>query len=343
LADRRYVAAALLLAVTVGSGSALAAGLDPADSVTAALEVYDPLLDEADEDEGLERDPFERANRWTFAFNEGLDRWLLTPITRGYQWLVPGPMRRGVNRVFDNLNAPVIFANEVLQLRPVRATTTLTRFVVNSTFGVVGVFDVADEVMDLPRGEADFGQTLARYWIPRGPYLVVPVFGPSTARDAVGTVVDVALDPLTYIVGPLNLQWQLVRGGSQGLALRDSRSDQLDALRGSSVDFYSALRSAYLQSRHAMELEVRSQATPVEEAAFVEEALPAEESAPVQDPGPEEEPGETPAPADQDSVPDASFSMRSSIAAISASKSSRLTMPENSDLRSASSLTVPSR
>jgi len=330
--DRRLVAAAaLLLALVLAGAVAAEPGPDwppeagAAGDEAAALDVYDPLFDEEDGDEQLENDPFEGANRVTFAFNQQVDYWVLDPITRSYQWLVPSPVRRGVNRVFDNLNSPVIFVNEVLQLRPVPAARTLARFVVNSSFGLAGIFDVGADVMHMPRSEADFGQTLARYRVPRGPYLVVPLIGPSTTRDALGTAVDVALDPLTYIVGPFNFQWQLILGSGQGLALRDANLDALDALRDASVDFYSALRSAYLQTRRAKELQVLGR-SPVE-------ATPA--SAP--------DPMDAPELPDQELVPEASFSMRSSIAAINASKSSRLTMPENSDRRSASSLTVPSR
>jgi phospholipid-binding lipoprotein MlaA len=316
--DPRFAAAALLL-IAFGSGSqpaAAEAGPLPASSeVAPGGDSYDPLFGDDETGETLENDPFEPANRYVFTFNEGVGRYVLDPVTRGYQWLVPPAGRRAVNRVFDNLNAPVRFLNQVLQLRPVPAATTLTRFAVNSSLGIAGVFDVAGEVMKLPPTDADFGQTLARYRVPRGPYLVVPLFGPSTARDAVGTVVDQALDPLTYIVGPLNFQWQLILGGSQGLALRDENLEALEALREASVDFYSALRSAYLQVRLARETEVGYR--PYAQGAG--------------------------GGALQDSAPEASASIRASMAVISASKSSRLTMPENSDLRSASSLTVPSR
>jgi len=293
----------------------------PPDPV-GALDVYDPLFDEEldEEDSELDSDPFEWANRGVFGFNDGLDRWVLDPITRGYQWVVPPPARRGVNRFFANLNSPVVFANQLLQLRPVPAATTIGRFAVNTTFGIAGFFDFADDVMGLGRVEADFGQTLHRYGIPRGPYLVVPLFGPSTARDAVGTVIDQALDPLTYIIGPLNLQWQLILGGGQGLAVREANADAMDALREASVDFYAALRSAYLQSRRARELEIR----PVFSSAPGEKVS---EGVTFQD----------------SSVPVASLAIRSSIAAMSASKFSLLTIPENSERLSASSLTVPSR
>ncbi len=337
---RRLAAAAALWLVLAGSARAeVDTPAEPSGEGAAALEVYDPLFDDEEaEGERLEHDPFEGANRVTFAFNQQVDYWLLDPLTRGYQWLVPGPVRRGVNRVFENLNSPVVFTNQVLQVRPKAAGQTLTRFVVNSTLGVAGIFDVGEEVMGLPAIESDFGQTLARYRVPRGPYLVVPLIGPSTTRDAFGTAVDLALDPLTYIVGPFNFQWQLILGSGQGLALRDANLEALDALREASVDFYSALRSAYLQTRRAKELEVLGPPGEPKAAAALPEA-----SEPELPEAPEPELQEAPQPADQELVPEASFRIRSSIAAISPSKSSRFTIPENSDLRSASSLTVPSR
>lgn len=297
---------------------ATAVGLLPG---SAPAEDYDPLFDdEYLAGDALEHDPLESGNRVIFGFNQQLDDWLLDPVTRAYQWAVPHPVREAVHHFFLNLRSPVVFANEVVQLRPEAAATTFGRFLANSTWGVAGLFDVAESHMDIPRGDADFGQTLARYGVPRGPYVVLPLLGPSTTRDALGRAVDVAIDPVTYLVGPVNLEWQLVRGGSFGLAVRDSHLDSLDALRDSSVDYYSAMRSAYLQSRQAME----------EEASW---GAPAAASAEARSRSAE----------GQDSVPEASFSMRSSMAAISASKSSRLTMPENSLRRSASSLTVPSR
>jgi phospholipid-binding lipoprotein MlaA len=249
-------------AVLCGAGLLLAVGptaaepLPPVDpSASASLESYDPLFDddELEAIDGETSDPFETGNRWIFDFNEDLDCRLLDPITRVYQFLVPTFARRGVIRFFANLNAPVSFTNELLQLRPNAAGVTLTRFVSNSTIGVGGLFDPADVWFGLEPRVADFGQTLSRYGIPSGPYLVIPLFGPSTARDTVGTVVDQALNPLAYIAGPLNLQWRLLAGGGRGLSLKDSNRASLRGLRGSSVDFYAALRSAYLQSRHAVE------------------------------------------------------------------------------------------
>jgi phospholipid-binding lipoprotein MlaA len=196
-------------------------------------------------------------NRAIFGFNESVDHYVLDPITRGYRFLVPAPARRGVERLFRNLKSPVIFANLLLQGRGRDAAVTFGRFAANTTLGVGGLFDYADEVIGWERTSADFGQTLAVYGIPSGPYLVVPLFGPSNARDAVGTVADQAMNPLTYFVAPLQLQWSLIFGGSQGLAYREANADALDALREASVDFYAALRSAYSQARQGAVEEAR--------------------------------------------------------------------------------------
>lgn len=231
----------------------------PADA-SSAIDHYDPLYDEeegtSEPSEGMS-DPLEPMNRAIFGFNEGVDHYVLDPITRGYRFVVPAPARRGVERAFRNLKSPVVFANLVLQGRGRDAAVTFGRFATNTTLGVVGIFDYADEVIGWERTNADFGQTLAVYGMPSGPYLVVPLFGPSSARDAVGTVADQAMNPLTYFVAPLQLQWSLIFGGSQGLAYREANADALDALRDASVDFYAALRSAYSQAREGVVKEAR--------------------------------------------------------------------------------------
>lgn len=291
-AFRSLWAGVVLLAVLLGAMPAFAEADAP--SAADALETYDPLFDdefeEVDEDA---HDPFEWGNRHIFAFNDALDCRLWDPITRVYQFVMPSPARRGVNRFFDNLNSPVIFTNEILQLRPKAAGVTLVRFVSNTTIGVAGFFDPGFEWLGLPRGEADFGQTLSRYGVPRGPYIVIPVLGPSTTRDALGTLVDQALHPITYLIGPLNVQWRLLVGGGQGLSVRDSNYEALTGLREASVDYYASLRSAYLQSRKAVERAAPPWWMPVEPMIEAEsEALPEAEALDVLDaePPPTESP-----------------------------------------------------
>jgi phospholipid-binding lipoprotein MlaA len=238
------------------------AGDPPADQVEVEVEDPDPLLDEAEDEDLIEessrRDPFEELNRDVFSFNRSVDRWVFNPITRGYQVAVPTPGRRAFHRFFQNLDSPMILINHMLQFRVVDAAGTTTRFVINSSIGVAGLFDPAAGFFEVYRREGDFGQTLARYGTPSGPFLMLPVFGPSTARDACGDVVDILADPVSYLLGPLRW-WTLVLGGGEGLTTREAHLDDLKTLEAGSVDFYSVLRSAYLQSRDAMERESRGE------------------------------------------------------------------------------------
>ncbi|MEM7409758.1 MAG: VacJ family lipoprotein [Myxococcota bacterium] len=227
----------------------------------------DELFGEAEfesefESEAALRDPFEGFNRGIFRFNRGVDYVLLDPITRGYQWLIPRTGRRAVHRFFLNLDTPVVLANQVLQVKPVDAAGTAARFVLNTTAGCAGFLDPG-AAAGIPRTDADFGQTLARYGAPSGPYLMLPIFGPSTVRDGLGQVVDVVVDPVTYLLGPFQW-WTLVLGGGEGLVVREATVADLEALEAGSIDFYSALRSAYLQSRDAAAREARGEGEPVD-------------------------------------------------------------------------------
>ncbi len=202
-------------------------------------------------DQELPPDPFERANRKLFAFNELLDRFAFEPMLRGYRFLLPEEVRRSLSRAFVNLNAPVIVVNDVLQGRFLDAAEAVGCFALNSSVGWAGLFDAAREVGWEMR-PADFGQTLAKAGVASGPYLVLPIFGPSTVRDGVGDVVDQLFHPLSYVLGPgPTLYFNGLVGGGVGLSKLDESADQLRALRESSVDFYAALRSAYLQHRTA--------------------------------------------------------------------------------------------
>lgn len=220
----------------------------------------DPLFDDEDDFEVEEfgsRDPFERTNRSIFGFNRGLDAWIFDPITRGYRLVVPAAGREALYRVSLNLDAPVEFVNHMLQFRVVGAASTSTRFLFNSTLGLGGLFDPAESFFGVEPIDADFGQTLALYGTPSGPYLMLPIFGPSTARDVFGDVVDIVVDPLSYVLGPLQW-WTLALGGTEGLIVREANFDDFKRLEAGSIDFYAALRSAYLQSRDAAVEQVTS-------------------------------------------------------------------------------------
>jgi len=198
-------------------------------------------------------DPLEPVNRPVFAGNMALDRFLIDPVSRAYGAVTPQPVKRAVRSIFSNLNAPVVLVNEILQLRGRRAAQTLGRFVLNSTLGFGGIFDPAAE-LGWTEHQADFGQTLGSVGVGPGPYLVLPLLGPSTARDALGAAVDLALRIDTWL---LPLQSQIFLGGGFGISEREGRREELRALRESSIDFYAAVRSAFLQTREARVREAR--------------------------------------------------------------------------------------
>jgi phospholipid-binding lipoprotein MlaA len=190
-------------------------------------------------------DPIESVNRPIFDANMTLDTYFVDPVARAYGAVTPVPVKTAVRSVFSNLNGPVVFVNEVLQLDARHAAQTLGRFVLNSTLGIGGIFNPAGEFGWVDH-HADFGQTLGRYGVPAGCYLVIPLLGPSTARDAVGTAVDLFLRIDTWL---LPFQSQILLGGGFGISERENRREELRALRESSIDFYAAVRSAYLQTR----------------------------------------------------------------------------------------------
>lgn len=225
-----------------------------------ADEARDPAptapYDEASLDDEFDReleaaaipDPIEPVNRKVFAGNRVVDRAVLDPITRFYGRVVPAPIKRSIRGVFDNLNQPVVIANDLLQLEPRRAASATARFLLNSTFGWAGLFDPASEAGFAPH-HADFGQTLGRYGVGPGLYLVMPLLGPSSARDLVGTIVDLALRPDTWL---LPIPPRLMLGGGWGISEREEHFEALQALEDSSVDFYAAIRSAYWMNREAL-------------------------------------------------------------------------------------------
>jgi len=212
----------------------------------------DPLYDEEFEEfAGPDiYDPLESSNRLVFRFNRQVDRFFWNPVARGYRFVVPAPARRSVVRAFNNLNTPIYLVNDLLQVRFLDAAKTLGAFVINTTVGLGGLLD-AGQAVGLEPQPADFGQTLALAGVGNGPYLVIPVLGPSTLRDGVGGIVDRFFHPLTYLIG---ITPQLMWGGGVGVSRRAEVDAKLKALEESSLDFYSVMRSAYIQTReHSIE------------------------------------------------------------------------------------------
>jgi phospholipid-binding lipoprotein MlaA len=196
-------------------------------------------------------DPWEGWNRKVYAFNNAVDRAFAEPFARTYQRITPTPLRSGVRNWVNNLGSPVIFANDLFQGDPERAGVTALRFGLNTTIGILGLFDPA-KALGLERHDEDFGQTLGKYGAKPGPYIMLPILGPSSLRDAVGSIVDLGLDPLTYARFDGDTALRYTRAGA---ALITARTDSLEAvanLRATSPDSYVTLRTAYAQSRRSL-------------------------------------------------------------------------------------------
>ncbi|HSI08504.1 MAG: VacJ family lipoprotein [Rariglobus sp.] len=201
-------------------------------------------------------DPLEPFNRAMFSFNNGLYDYVLRPVSKGYVKVVPSPARTGLRNFFENLRFPIRFVNSALQAKFGRAGLETEKFVVNTVAGVGGLFRVSDKIQSLaavPR--EDTGQTFGVWHIGKGPYLVLPVFGPGTARDTVGAVGDYFLNPLNWNLRE-NLDWygwELQTGVTVVNAVSGlpETLQTYDALRKDAIDPYIAVRSSYVQYREA--------------------------------------------------------------------------------------------
>ncbi len=170
-------------------------------------------------------DPIEPTNRVFFAVSEGLDTYVLAPVARAYRYAVPGVIRRPVHNFLNNLTTPVLFVNDVAQTRPRAAGDTFMRFVINTTVGVGGMFDVASG-WGYPVHNNDFGLTMALWGVPEGPFLFLPLLGPSNPRDATGYGVDIAFDPFTWV--PTGYGLHTANDIRTGVSIIDERSNLLD-------------------------------------------------------------------------------------------------------------------
>jgi phospholipid-binding lipoprotein MlaA len=190
-------------------------------------------------------DPIEPVNRGIYYVNDTLYRWVLKPVAKGYRYVVPEGVRTAVRNFFSNLSTPIRAANTLLQGKFKATGTELGRFGINSTIGIVGLFDAAKD-WNLHRKDEDTGQTLGVYGLGHGMYIVLPILGPSSARDAVGFVGDTFLDPLTYLSpAELAIGANAVRSETN----LSFKMDEIDELTGAAVDPYIAVRDAFIQSR----------------------------------------------------------------------------------------------
>ena len=206
---------------------------------------------EAVADFQADNDPLEPTNRFLYRVNDMLDTNVLRPVAQGYRYVVPGAVRRSIGNALRNASSPVTFANDVLQGHPRYATETVTRFAVNSTAGVGGLFDVADDLGLPPHRGASFATTLGIWGVGEGPFLFLPLLGPSNVRDAGGYGGDVLLDPFTWVGFPGVSALEGSRFGVGAVDTREQLLDPVDQVKRDSLDPYATFRSAYRQSRAA--------------------------------------------------------------------------------------------
>lgn len=225
--------------------------------LTSLIAVSGCATKPTDPDELIEyneaNDPLEPTNRFIFGFNQIVDKVIITPVTKVYRYVVPEYGRQRIGGIIDNLGEPVNFFNNVMQGRGSDAADTVARFAMNSTVGLFGMFDVAKD-LGVPERHADFGQTLHTYGVGEGPYLVLPLLGPSNPRDAAGFAADMAMDPWNYAAHKIDghdtaQTVRYVRWGTTIIDRRDATLDLTDQLERDSFDYYATMRSISRQYR----------------------------------------------------------------------------------------------
>jgi phospholipid-binding lipoprotein MlaA len=219
--------------------------------LTACADV--PKSPEAQADALRVNDPLESMNRVTFDVNDFLDRLLIKPLTELYRFAIPDEVRERIANIIANMGEPVIFANNLLQGEISNAGITAERFLINTTLGGAGMFEVASD-WGLQKQMGDFGQTLSVWGVGSGPYLVLPLFGPSNFRDAAGLGADMTMSPWQWVAadGGRAVKNEVVYSSfaADGLTRREETLDDYDALREGALDFYAEMRSVYRQYRN---------------------------------------------------------------------------------------------
>ena len=185
-----------------------------------------------------------------FNFNNAADKAILEPAAKGYKKL-PTPIRSGISNFLSNLRMPLVIANQLLQGQGKNAVESTGRLLVNSTAGILGLIDVADKI-GLEEKQEDFGQTLAKWGVGDGFYIVLPIFGPSNLRDSAGLILTYTTDPVNAYAVSEGEAWLVpVRTTTNAIDQRSKIIDEVNALRNNSVDYYAAVRSSYYQNRKA--------------------------------------------------------------------------------------------
>ena len=252
LSARRQSFALLAIAVTLHCAAILS-------GCSSQVRVYSPAEKAAvasdeparfratDESAGMDYDPWESVNERTFDLNFNmLDRYALKPAAKVWARALPASVRHGIANMFDNLAMPKRFVNKVLQGRLPGAGEEIARFVLNTTVGVAGFFDVAAHI-GLHKSDADTGQTLGTYGIKPGPYLVLPILPPLDVRDAIGFAADSFMDPLSWFITPIGAD--IGRSAAYTINERADHMTEYDDVEDTSLDLYAAVRNGYLQRR----------------------------------------------------------------------------------------------
>jgi phospholipid-binding lipoprotein MlaA len=217
-------------------------------------------------------DPAEGVNRTVYGANSYIDRNALKPVAMAYKNNIPSGVRGGIHNVLDTLEQPVTAINDVLQAAPERALTTAGRFVVNATVGGLGIFDVATD-WGLPGHHSDYGETFGVWGVPPGPFIMLPLLGPSNARDAVGTVIGFVADPLAVVAGASTAATAINAGktATDVVATRSDRLGTLDPTLDKALDPYATLRSLSQQHRAS---QVSDGKTPDKFGALIHSGVP---------------------------------------------------------------------
>ncbi len=238
-------AAAALASVLASAQPAMAqpaSGPDPASAGPAA-----PAAGQDSVAEPMP-DPWAGPNHAFFRLTRSVDKAVIAPAFRAYNRVVPKPVRNGLDNAIQNLDEPRTAANDILQGRFKGAGNAAARFTINSTFGLAGLFDLAAK-SGMERQESDFGQTLGRYGVKSGPYIFIPLAGPSSLRDGAGRLVDIFADPVALLAGGLGTVFGDVRAGVATVDERAGVGDQLQLLDQQFTDPYATVKSVYSQQR----------------------------------------------------------------------------------------------
>jgi phospholipid-binding lipoprotein MlaA len=196
-------------------------------------------------------DPWENWNRDVHGFNKDFDDTILKPLAKGYQAITPNPIDEGITNVFSNLNDIGVTINDFLQFKFLQGGMDASRFLINTTAGVVGIFDVA-KMIDLPKHDEDFGQTLGVWGVPSGSYMVLPFIGASSPRETVGLIGDALFNPLTYVSFVGGFAANAASAAATGVDITDTRSDLMSSekiIDEASVDRYDFVKNSYKQRR----------------------------------------------------------------------------------------------